>query len=237
MSGGKRRGSSAGSSGSKKHRSIREALLGKPDQLHKSLQAKYVGTHLLIKASALYARGKVPSGEKNYNFQYIVTEIDEDGAHATIEFEKKFIEDGGTSFKAYPIIDAENDFELDGYRVALIKEDSELYNHYLGIVNKHINDLRDLQNKGEEEKKRSAAVDTSDIERKIHEEGVHPYVVLLNEFEPVGEREQHIVSGGKTNVGKVSEKQTWSKFVCLRIFGICIYLFICCLTAYFVILY
>eukprot|EP00956_Cyclotella_meneghiniana_P031770 scaffold84624_cov24-Cyclotella_meneghiniana.AAC.1 len=29
------------------------------------------------------------------------------------------------------------------------------------------------------------------------------------EFEPVGERVEHIVAGGKANVGKVTEKQTW----------------------------
>ena len=96
--------------------------------------------------------------------------------------------------------------------MALIKEDSQLYDHYRGIVNKRINDLRAIQDKGLEDQKRSAAVDTSDIERKINDQNVNPYEVLLMEFEPVGERQEHVVSGGKANVGQVTEKQTWSEF-------------------------
>ena len=159
----------------------------------------------------MYGRGGPPAGERDYNFQYIVTGIDADGTTATLEFENKYIETGGTSFKAYPAIDAE-DFELEGYRVALIKEDSQLFDHYRGIVNKRINDLRDIQDKGLEEQKRAAAVDTSDIERKINDQNVNPYDVLLMEFEPVGERVEHIVAGGKANVEKVTEKQTWSEY-------------------------
>ena len=130
---GKRRSSTGSGSGSKKPKNIRDALLRNPDQVHKSLETKYVGKRLLIKSSALYGKGGGPKGERDYLFQYIVTSIDEDGTTATIEFEKKYIENGGTTFKAYPIIDAENDYEMEGYRVALIKEDSQLYDHYRGI--------------------------------------------------------------------------------------------------------
>jgi hypothetical protein len=32
------------------------------------------------------------------------------------------------------------------------------------------------------------------------------------EFESMGERVEHVVSGGKDHVGKLTEKQEWSKF-------------------------
>jgi hypothetical protein len=72
------------------------------------------------------------------------------------------------------------------------------------------------------EEKRSSATDTSDIEKKILEtsdiekkileQNVPCYDVLLTEFEPKGDRKEHVVSGGKDHVGKLTEKQEWSKF-------------------------
>jgi hypothetical protein len=200
---------------------IRSAFLGTAEQVRKSLEVLHGGKRLLLKASAIYGKKGIPRGEEKYNFQYIVKSIDANNTTATLEFEKKYIEDGGTTFKAYPII-TDSDYEIDEYRIALIKEDANLFNHYLAIANKEANDLKDLREKMMAEEKRSSATDTSDIEKKILEtsdiekkileQNVPCYDVLLTEFEPKGDRKEHVVSGGKDHVGKLTEKQEWSKF-------------------------
>jgi hypothetical protein len=170
MSSGKRASSSSkskDSAASKKSRGsdIRTALLGNAEQVRKSLEVLHVGKRLLLKAAAIYGK-KIPRSEEKYNFQYIVKSIDSNNTTATIKFERKYIEDHGTSFKVYPIIE-DSDYEIDEYHIALIKEDSNLYNHYIAIANKEANDLRDLQDKMKAEEKRKSAVDTSDIERRF----------------------------------------------------------------------
>lgn len=190
---------------------IRSAFLGTAEQVRKSLEVLHGGKRLLLKASAIYGKKGIPRGEEKYNFQYIVKSIDANNTTATLEFEKKYIEDGGTTFKAYPII-TDSDYEIDEYRIALIKEDANLFNHYLAIANKEANDLKDLREKMMAEEKRSSATDRSDIEKKILEQNVPCYDVLLTEFEPKGDRKEHVVSGGKDHVGKLTEKQEWSKF-------------------------
>jgi hypothetical protein len=176
------------SAASKKSRGsdIHTALLGNAEQVRKSLEVLHVGKRLLLKADAIYGK-KIPRGEEKYNFQYIVKSIDSNNTIATIEFERKYIEDHGTSFKVYPII-KDSDYEIDEYLIALIKEDSNLYNHYIAIANKEANNLHDLQDTMKAEEKRKSAVDTSDIKRKILEQKIAPYDVLLMEFESMGER-------------------------------------------------
>jgi hypothetical protein len=105
----------------------------------------------------------------------------------------------------------EVDREIENYRVALIKEDADLYNRYLGVVNKKVNDQLELEKKAEEEAKISAGEDISDIKRKVLEEKMDVYDVMVLEFEPEGDKIEHVVTGGKQNVGKVTEKQNWSE--------------------------
>lgn len=82
------------------------------------------------KAAAIYgSKSRVPKGEENYNFLYIVKDIKDGGSFAVIEYEGKYVEDGGADFKMFPVTD-DSDYEIEDYRVALIKEDHELYNHY-----------------------------------------------------------------------------------------------------------
>jgi len=56
---------------------------------------------------------------------------------------------------------------IENYRVALIREDNELFNKYQGAINNHANDIRATQKKEEDALKLCAADDTSDIKRKI----------------------------------------------------------------------
>jgi hypothetical protein len=69
--------------------------------------------------------------------------------------------------------------------------------------------LRDLQRQSDEA--------VTDTERKILEQDMKAYDVLVGEFEPSGERMQHIITSGTTNVGVSTEKQEWSKYLYLCI--------------------
>jgi hypothetical protein len=80
------------------------ALLGNAEQVCKSLEVLHVGKRLLLKAAAIYGKN-IPRSEEKYNFQYIVKSIDSNNTTTTMEFERKYIEDHGTSFKVYPIIE------------------------------------------------------------------------------------------------------------------------------------
>lgn len=103
------------------------------------MKAQHKGKRLLLKADALYGKSRVPRGEENYNFLYIVQDINPGGKEAVIEYEGKYIKDGDTEFKSYPPTD-DSDYKIENYRIALIREDADLYNRFLGVVNKRLND-------------------------------------------------------------------------------------------------
>ena len=190
--------------------SIAAAFLRTDEQKQESLQKLYTGKYILLKASAIYGgKSKVPSGKENYLFKYSVSEV-EDDTSASIDYTGKYIVEGGQEWKSYPALD-ESDYSVEDYRLCCFKEDHALYNKYLGVVNKRRNDQADVERKRDEEEKRSAIDDVSDIQRKIVEEKVAPYDVLLAEFEPAGEPKQHVVKNGP-DAGKVTQKQEWSEF-------------------------
>lgn len=164
----------------KKPKSIKDALLGTNEQVLKSLKMQYVGKRLLIKAAAIYGKN-VPKGEELFNFLYIIKDVDIDGVFASIEYESKYIVDDGSNFRAYPITDG-SAHEIENYRVALIKEDHALYNHYLGKVNKKANNERDADRKLKANSKRIAAEDFSDLQQKFVDDRADPYDLLVLEF-------------------------------------------------------
>ena len=90
---------------------------------------------------------------------------------------------------------------------------------YLGKVNKKANDQRDADRKLKADSKRIAAEDFSDLQQKFVDDRADPYDLLVLEFEPNGEKVEQIVSGGKENVRKVTEKQDWGE-LCPVNFGI-----------------
>jgi hypothetical protein len=129
MSSGTKRGSASAkqssASSAKKPRSIKDALLGTSGQVLRSLQAQYKGKRLLLSALSIYgSKARVPTGKETYNFMYRVKDINPCGTTCTIEYEGRYIEDGGTSFKSYPPL-TDHDLCLENYCVALIKEDHE----------------------------------------------------------------------------------------------------------------
>ncbi len=88
-----------------------------------------------------------------------------------------------------------------------MKERHELYNIYLGCVNKKLNDKKEEDCKAEETKKTSGVQDLSDLLLMIQDK-VKPAMVLLGEFESIGELQPHIIAMGP-NMGETSYKQKW----------------------------
>ena len=82
-----------------------------------------------------------------------------------------------------------------------------------------MNDDRAKQIQEDAALKQCEAEDTTDINKKIVEESIDPYDVLVGEFVPCGDVVQHVVTSGKTNVGAVTEKQEWSKLydICVSV--------------------
>jgi hypothetical protein len=60
----------------------------------------------LLKAADIYGRNKVPEGEEDFNFLYVVTDIDDD-TFASIEYEGRYIKDGADNWRSYPAVDCD----------------------------------------------------------------------------------------------------------------------------------
>jgi DNA-directed RNA polymerase len=60
---------------------------GTKEQVLESMISRYKGRRILLKAQDIYGRGKVPSGEEEYLFQYIIDSINEDCKTAILKYE------------------------------------------------------------------------------------------------------------------------------------------------------
>jgi hypothetical protein len=88
-----------------------------------------------------------------------------------------------------------------------LKEHHELCNNHLGHVNKKLNDKKEEDRKAEEAKKTSGVEDLLDVLLMIQNK-VKPSMILLGEFESIGELQPHIITRGP-NMGSTSYKQQW----------------------------
>ena len=77
-----KRSTAASAGPTKRPKTILEALLSTDEQVLNSLKAQHKGKRLLLKADALYGKSRVPRGEENYNFLYIVQDINPGGKEA-----------------------------------------------------------------------------------------------------------------------------------------------------------
>jgi hypothetical protein len=77
-----------------------------------------------------------------------------------------------------------------------LKEHHEHYNIHLGHVNKKLNDKKEEDCKAEEAKKTSGVEDLSDVLLMIQNK-VKPSMILLGEFQSIGELQPHIITQGK----------------------------------------
>jgi hypothetical protein len=66
-------------------------LLGNKEQVHCSLRLQHKGKCLLLHASTIYGTmARVPEGEENFIFLYIMSEINPDCQTASIEYEGRY---------------------------------------------------------------------------------------------------------------------------------------------------
>jgi hypothetical protein len=178
---------------------------GRQDIL-RSLNITHMGRRILLHAQDLYGEGNIPKGEETLLHQYSIISLNADMATAVIAYDEKCITKGGDKFCDYPFTN-DDEGQIDNYKMANLRDDHELYNFYLGCVNKKVNDLKEMKHKREEEEKIAATDNVSDIERKLSD-GVDPYLIMIGEFRSTGPLSVHTIRKGD-NKGKTSKKQTW----------------------------
>ena len=209
---GRRKGGNVNDSNSKKAKTAGlPSFFTQSDGGVQSANILYSGKRVLLTAKNVYKNGKVPEDEKGFLFQYHVEKINSGLDTARLEYDGKFIRKDGDAFENYPE-ENELDNEMDDYRMALFKEDHELYNKYLSRVNGKKNDALDVEKEDEANKKMSALEDVSDIEQKIVNEKKKPYDVLELEFKPSGELVRRVIRKG-VDAGKSVINQEWGKHV------------------------
>ncbi len=195
----------------KKQQGITAALFGGEQQKKEAVHRTYKGKRILLKAADIYGRNKVPEGEEDFNFLYVVTDIDDD-TFASIEYEGRYIKDGADNWRSYPAVD-ESDFVMDNYRLACFKDDHLLYNKYLGVVKKKENDAAQKAADKLAEEAKSSLDNIDDLRDKIMADSkVDKFELLKDEFEAIRELITYISDSGK-DAGKQAQKQLWSEFM------------------------
>ena len=176
--------------------------------LKAGLQKAHEGKRILLSSRSIYKPGQIPEGEENSLWQYSVLAINDDCKTAVIEFDERYIEEGGDQFLNHANVDDDDEgMTIKDYKLEGLKDDHEVFNVHLHRVNKAINDLKDAKLKEEEAKKARSCDSIDDLVKKA-EERCTPYSLLLAEFESFGDLQEHRVASGG-NVGKVNYKQMW----------------------------
>jgi hypothetical protein len=188
----------------KKSRLEQQTLFGGKQEILRSLSVTHVGRHILLCAQHLYSDGKVPKGEETLLHQYSVLSLNGDMATAVITYDEKCIIYGGDIFGDYPLTDDDKG-QIDNYQLANLACDHELYNAYLGGVNKKINDLKEMQCKRDDEEKVSAADNVSDIESKLFDR-VDLCLIMVGELRTTGPISMHDIQK-EDNKRKSTNKQ------------------------------
>ena len=119
---------------------------GSQQDILRSLNITHVGRCILLHATDLYGEGDVPKGEEKLLHQYSILSLNTDMATAVIAYDEKCIIEGGNKFCDYPLTD-DDEGQIINYKMANLKDDHELYNVYLGRVNKKVNDLKEMNKK------------------------------------------------------------------------------------------
>ena len=214
----------------KEQRTLNSTLFGggSRDKEVSTLNKFHQGKRLLIPARSVYgSKSGIPPAETNYLFVYSFRKINPDGNEATIDFESKYIKVGGSRWVNYADTAAEEadiDSELLNYNYKTnLSEDHERYNSYLGKINKAINDQHEEEQEKLKEVGRSEPNNVQAIVDQYLQRTEEPkercYQILVNEFEPAGPLEDHIIGGSGTHAGKYSKKQKWDhKFSSRKLF-------------------
>ena len=80
-------------------------LFHSSDVIRSGLQKSHGGKRILLKASLIYSKGNIPAGEKDYLFQYSIRTINSDCSTSIIDFDERYVVEGGHEFLNYPNID------------------------------------------------------------------------------------------------------------------------------------
>ncbi len=179
------------------------------------------GKRLLIPAKVLYS-GRVPFGQEDHLFQYSVLSVNSDHKSLVTSYDERCISNCSDVFQDFLLYDV-NKETINSYPIKYLKENHELYHIHLGLVNKKVNDKREEDCIAEEAKKNTGAEDLPDILLKIQNK-IKPSHILLEEFEPIGELQPHVITRGPC-MGETSFKQLWQhcysnyQFTWHRVFG------------------
>lgn len=183
-------------------------LFHSSDVIRSGLQKSHGGKRILLKASLIYSKGNIPAGEKDYLFQYSIRTINSDCSTSIIDFDERYVVEGGHEFLNYPNIDpGDEEPSIPNYQLESIIDDHELYNTHLGRGNKIKNDIMEARRVEDETLKVWAVDDLMDIMKKMGEQA-KAYSLLMLEFEPHSALEHHTMTSGP-NQGKVNIKQIW----------------------------
>ena len=75
---------------------------GTKEQVLNSMNSRFTGKRILLKAQDIYGRGKVPHGKEDFLFQYNITSINKDCKTAVLQYDDKCIKNGGNQFTSQP---------------------------------------------------------------------------------------------------------------------------------------
>ena len=79
----------------KKRKQGKFNLWADKSMVKKGLETLHGGQSILLKAEDIWGAGNVPAGQEKYLYQYHIYQINEDCKTAIIEFDDKYVEEGG----------------------------------------------------------------------------------------------------------------------------------------------
>ncbi len=107
-----------------------------------SMKSKNKGKQILLKAQDIYPWGDIPFKEEVMLFQYSIASIKENLQSAVIEYDGKYITNGGNQFTSYrDTTGYEN--KNNNYSLGTFQADHLLFNVPYGRINKIKNDKED----------------------------------------------------------------------------------------------
>jgi hypothetical protein len=131
-------------------------------------------------------------------FQYHIGAVNSNNKTATIKYNDKCIKDGNHMFQLYP---DQQDSTIPNYNLSTFAGDHKHFLKHLGRGQKIINNAKEAREKEEKAAASQTLSDISDLEAKVEQEILF-YDIIVDEFEPAGEMQDHVVLKGH-HAGKV----------------------------------
>lgn len=125
-------------------------------------------------------------------FQYHVSAVNRDNKTATIEYNNKCIKDADHLFQSYP---DQEDSIIPNYDLTTFTKDHKCFLKHLGHGQKIIINAKEVREKEEKAAAAQTVSDVSDLEAKVEQE-ISFYDIIVDEFEPAGVMQDHVVAEG-----------------------------------------